>query len=1106
MRRVVLVSSLASVAAQPTTGGWWGHEDGSHEDGHHENSFVHSFPASGGLTSCNATAQCSRECGRYLVPLVSECVAFFEAMSDEPAASNASTKQSAHTSHMQQAWDFAESCPDPVDSTDDLLTADFPFAGRPGVVAALTQCEFAGPDGAAVLASDLADAKPRGSCDPHGCAHSFNSMVHRCTQELPSAMGWDFEKQQLFRGAVKWKPWFQNFQQSCATSGGKSVPEWPQQWAQHDQHHEHRFPHRCEPNRFRAIFLLCDIIDAHSTADGRRALQMWPAHHGFADEPASGDPHGVYPGFPRTDGEAKFGDPHGTYPGGSFPGGPSPRGFRSHFFCGDGLCEASNDIFRQYVCGQPVCVSTLSTSAGECMDPPTFVSDGLGQCSGDEVLPTKAAHDDDVSAWTQLHMTVVLELNQSSPIVGVNETLVQMVIAAALEVPNAAVQAVAFGDARRVLQQVQAAGAADTDNSTVTFQLMRTASGSEAAASKESSATPSTRLDSNGVRERLQPLGTTRIDIQEHSIATTANGHMAGAPAVDDGGIAADPLVVLLAMFGVSAGVAFVLSGKHARAKDSSGMIDAPLVVDGGGGQVNPMAAGRSLEDGDLDVEKARCSGAVPVNVHGLPELASSSSSSRSGRSSASSEHEDRAGDRKRFRAASESGSSSAAPGSPWDSSDESAIFGVEASSWTSDASSAEAETSVFDSYSSSDLNEQQARGTLNSAELDMALDVGQTTDRYYCGGASGKAAMMAAPTVRGTLEAGLPPNWEIMYTPSGQRFFIDHNTRTTTWNDPRGVSSTPPLEPLQPYRPASPELSAAALGSLGAASAGSFGSLGSYEFDERALSELPLHEGEDIPPLDTLAPAALNLGHRLAKEIARPASLQGAATNDGVSRRQGIANALPPVQPAVKVEPSERSRRPNPAAPDLQSKQLSGQFKSRPGADRPFACTVPGCSYTATKARYVTEHLKVHTGEKPHRCTVPGCGYAASGSGHLLRHMRTHTGDKPYRCKHPGCDYASSQPTHLRAHVRKHTGEKPCVSLLPSLLLLRVPRERCLPLLRCALPLHLIRYSCPMDAGLNAGWTAAITGPRALGTSLVMQSQSTATRLCPRGRRVHKK
>ncbi|KAI3414276.1 hypothetical protein GPALN_011732 [Globodera pallida] len=31
-----------------------------------------------------------------------------------------------------------------------------------------------------------------------------------------------------------------------------------------------------------------------------------------------------------------------------------------------------------------------------------------------------------------------------------------------------------------------------------------------------------------------------------------------------------------------------------------------------------------------------------------------------------------------------------------------------------------------------------------------------------------------------------LPPNWEISYTENGEKYFIDHNTGTTTWDDPR--------------------------------------------------------------------------------------------------------------------------------------------------------------------------------------------------------------------------------------------------------------------------------------------------------------------------------
>lgn len=34
--------------------------------------------------------------------------------------------------------------------------------------------------------------------------------------------------------------------------------------------------------------------------------------------------------------------------------------------------------------------------------------------------------------------------------------------------------------------------------------------------------------------------------------------------------------------------------------------------------------------------------------------------------------------------------------------------------------------------------------------------------------------------------EPPLPPGWEIRYTDEGIRYFVDHNTRTTTFQDPR--------------------------------------------------------------------------------------------------------------------------------------------------------------------------------------------------------------------------------------------------------------------------------------------------------------------------------
>jgi E3 ubiquitin-protein ligase NEDD4 len=51
--------------------------------------------------------------------------------------------------------------------------------------------------------------------------------------------------------------------------------------------------------------------------------------------------------------------------------------------------------------------------------------------------------------------------------------------------------------------------------------------------------------------------------------------------------------------------------------------------------------------------------------------------------------------------------------------------------------------------------------------------------------GAANAASMMATgATTAGTGE--LPAGWEQRHTPEGRAYFVDHNTRTTTWVDPR--------------------------------------------------------------------------------------------------------------------------------------------------------------------------------------------------------------------------------------------------------------------------------------------------------------------------------
>ena len=38
--------------------------------------------------------------------------------------------------------------------------------------------------------------------------------------------------------------------------------------------------------------------------------------------------------------------------------------------------------------------------------------------------------------------------------------------------------------------------------------------------------------------------------------------------------------------------------------------------------------------------------------------------------------------------------------------------------------------------------------------------------------------------------EDPLPEGWDMKYTANGVRYFVDHNTKTTTFQDPRGGQS----------------------------------------------------------------------------------------------------------------------------------------------------------------------------------------------------------------------------------------------------------------------------------------------------------------------------
>ena len=56
--------------------------------------------------------------------------------------------------------------------------------------------------------------------------------------------------------------------------------------------------------------------------------------------------------------------------------------------------------------------------------------------------------------------------------------------------------------------------------------------------------------------------------------------------------------------------------------------------------------------------------------------------------------------------------------------------------------------------------------------------------------------AAKSAPSGTTMASAALPPGWEMRRMPDGRVFFVDHNTRTTSWDDPRLAESRARLPP----------------------------------------------------------------------------------------------------------------------------------------------------------------------------------------------------------------------------------------------------------------------------------------------------------------------